>query len=93
MLKSYKGGKVKDILALKLRGLYSSIVDYKSGEIAENVKDDNKVKVEDYDIDILDYIDNTKFSKLDTNSFNKKLKLADEFKRKVGLAIHYYLSI
>ena len=91
-VKSYKGGEVKDILALKLRGLYSSVFDYKSGEIAENVKDDNKVKVEDYDIDILDYIDNTKFSKLDTNSFNKKLKLADEFKRKVGLAIHYYFE-
>jgi ATP-dependent exoDNAse (exonuclease V) beta subunit len=91
-VKSYKGGEVKDILALKLRGLYSSVFDYKSGEIAENVKDDNKIKVEDYNIDILDYIDNTKFSKLDTNSFNKKLKLADEFKRKVGLAIHYYFE-
>ena len=87
-----KAEGVKDFLALKFRECYTSLYEYESGNIVESLKDEGKVKEEYYDIDILDYIDNTKFSKLDVNTFNKNIRLADEFKRKVGLAIHYYFE-
>lgn len=91
-IKSYRDGEIKDKLALNLRGNYNSIYDYKIGDIIEKENENSQYVTYEYESKILDYIDNTEFSKLDMKRYNGNIKLSDEFKRKVGLAIHYYFE-
>ena len=75
-----------------MRGNYNSIYDYKIGDIIEKENENSQYVTYEYESKILDYIDNTEFSKLDMKRYNGNIKLSDEFKRKVGLAIHYYFE-
>ena len=86
-----KDGEYKNKLATKLVEKYSGNKNYFIGKIVENNKEKITSEVEEYDeLDkIIPYFSDN-ISKLSKNE--NKVNLEKEFKRKKGLAMHYYFE-
>ena len=84
--------EIKDVLTNRLINIYGSEIEYEIGQISEKELIENNIEQIKYDDKLFDYLNNTDYKKIQINERGLKLKLENEYKRKLGLAVHYYLE-